>query len=177
MMRMRGIAAALMTLEVGLVAGYAALHVLVRIVGGDPFSPRQGGAYFLIALLLALPGACFAGAAAVREGGDPDRRLLRVAAVAAALSAVTWAVFRFDYGVGFQTTADLGEQAVIQALQRVQQDRHGVGIPVFVNVHQPPLWFLLVLPVAVFAAVVATGRRALRRLREEAGEGAAEDAA
>lgn len=177
MMRMRGVAAALMTLEVGLVAGYAALHALVRLVGGDPFRPSQGVLYFLVALLLALPGAAFAGAAAVREAADPDRRLLWVAALAAGLSALTWALFRFDYGVGFQSNAGPLEHAVIRALQWTQQERHGVGVPVFVNVHQPPAWFLLTLPAAVFAAVVGSGRRSLaRRAAEEraAGDGGEE---
>lgn len=176
MMRMRGVAAALMTLEVGLVAGYAALHLLVQLVGGNPWAGRQGGPYFLVALLLALPGACFAGIAAVREATDPDRRLLWVAALAAGLSALTWAIFRFDYGVGFQTTATTAQHAVIEALQQTQQERHGVGIPVFVNIHQPPVWFLVVLPAAVFGAVVAAGRRALERHAAQTADGGEEAA-
>lgn len=170
LMKMRGIAAALMTLELGLVVAYAVLHALVAAAGGDPFSPRQGLLYFLVALVLALPGAAAAGFAAVREAASPDRRLLTVAALGAALSAVTWALFRFDYGVGFQGTAEDADLLVVEALRQGAAVRHGVGVPMFVNIHEPPFWFLLVLPLAVAAVVTAAGRLALRRRGAEAEE-------
>jgi len=174
MRQIRGVVAALLTLEVGLVFGYFALHAVVQLVGGHPLAPRQSAPYFLLALLLTLPGALFAGRAAIREAGDPNRRLLWVAALGAGLSAVTWAIFRFDYGVGApQVLEEPGAvEAVIGAMRYAPPGHHGVMLPLFINIHQPPTWFLLVLPVAIFAVVAWSGRKALEtRLAEEAADG------
>ena len=169
----RGVVAALLTLEVGLLLGYLVLHATVQLAGGSPLAPRQGDPYFLLALLLALPGAAFAGHAAVREAGDPNRRLLWVAALGAGLSAVTCAIFRFGHGIGAPKALEEpgAVETVIEAMRHAPPGHHGVALPLFVNVHQPPGWFLAVLPVATFAVVTWAGRRALERRRRVGVEG------
>lgn len=170
MRQMRGVVAALLTLEVGLLFGYFVLHGIVQLVGGNPLAPRQEWPYFALALVLTLPGALFAGRAAIREAGEPTKRLLWVAAAGAGMSAVTWAIFRFDYGVGAPEVLrnpDTAE-AVIGAMRHAPPGHHGVMLPVFINIHEPPTWFLLALPVAIFAVVGWAGRKAIeKRLAEE----------
>lgn len=87
MMRMRGIAAALVTVEVGLVLGDLVLFVSYWLFGTDPyFTPWTG--YWAISLLLALAWAPLAGVAVVREAAEPDRGLVWLSALLAALWSV-----------------------------------------------------------------------------------------
>ena len=139
MQAFRSVAAALVALQIVLWGVALGLRGLVHLTGYGLLTTGDPRLYGGVAAIVVLPGAVFAGFAAVAAAREPTVRLVWTCALVASGMVFLWSVYEPWLG-------------------------------------REPVWFRIVLPLAVVAGVAWSGRRALRRREAgEAGKESSED--